>query len=189
MAGRRDVRGWTLALGALVSAAGPLEARANSAAPVTYAIQATGATVQICADPYGLRAPCPADGLLRVDAAGHAVLIATCDAEQCFVDECVPPGRYQYGLKTPFACSPHSSGTYYYVTADLTASDAGCQRTLPAPTPHQGALPWGNHDLICGYQGGHGCGTAGAGTVLGLNALVLLAGLLVWRSRRTARHP
>jgi hypothetical protein len=176
----------------LFTAVLPSRAWADCAAPVTYGVTPTGATVQVCPHPYAGpdRPPCDSGGLLRVDSAGRAALLTTCDAEHCFVDECVPPGRYRYGLKNPYACSPHSCGTYYFVTADLTASAAGCQRALPAPTAYTGPLPWGSSNLVCDHQGPgplFGCGSTGAGPVLGVNALAFLAGLLLWRSRRSAR--
>lgn len=183
-----------VSLCALAGAAFPARTLANCAAPLTYGITPTGPTVQVCPDPFSpasARPDCPGDGLLRVDSGGNAVLITTCDDQKCYVDECVAPGQYKYGRKTPFACQGSSCGTYYYVAADLTASASGCVRTLPAPTAYVGGLPWGSSDQICAYHGtggSFGCSSSGLGPVLGTNALVLVAGLLLWRarSRRTA---
>ena len=188
--------GRALLVGALILLARVEPAQADCAAPLSYGITYSGREVYVCAGPSYERV-CPGDGLLRVDASGEAVLITTCDDQQCFVDECVPPGSYQYGLRTPFACCPSCCGTDYYGVAEPAAGVAGCQRTIPAPASYGGALPWGTSLTICGYQGqspragGGGCGSSGSGPVLAFNAAVLLLGLVLWRARsqRTAPPP
>jgi len=166
----------------LLAALSPSSLRADCAAPLTYVVNVNGATVHVCPT----YSSCSPDGLLRVDSAGNVVLITTCDG-QCYVDECVAPGQYEYGGKTPFSCSRENCGALYYVTADLSATTEGCQRTHPAPTVYKGALPWGASPFISCSSGG--CGSSGSGPVLGLNAFVLSVGLFLWRarSRRAAR--
>jgi hypothetical protein len=169
----------------LAAALSPSSLRADCGVPLTYFLSVNGATVQVCPTDGG----CSPDGLLRVDSVGNVVLITTCDG-QCYVDECVPPGQYEYGGKTPFSCSSLGDrcGASYFVTADLSASTEGCQRTLPAPTVYTGGLPWGASPNIRCSSGG-GCGSSGSGPVLGINAVVLVVGLFLWRarSRRVSR--
>lgn len=176
----------TACLGVLVAALSPSPLLADCPAPLTYLVNVNGARVQVCPTDGG----CSRDGLLRVDSAGNVVLITTCDGQfKCYVDECVPPGQYEYGGKIPFSCSSGDcGGASYFVTADLTASTDGCQRTLPAPTVYTGGLPWGASPFIRCSSGG-GCGSSGSGPVLGINGVVLGVGLFFWRarSRRVSR--
>jgi hypothetical protein len=178
---KRLTRGSAL-LGLLVAALSPCVGWADCPAPLTYDVSVNGPNVQVC--PTG--GYCNPDGLLRVDSAGNIVLITTCTAA-CYVDQCVPPGQYEYGAKTPYACGSEMCGANYFVTADLSASVAGCQRSVPAPTVYTGKLPWGaSPNIVCSSGG---CGASASGPVLGFNAIVLGAGLVLWRalSRRVAR--
>ena len=122
------------------------------------------------------------------------VLVSTLDDRSCFIDQCVPPGEYQYGFQTPYTCLSHSCGqTLFYEIATTTATIEGCQRTVAAPAAYTGAVPWGSSKVVCGGGVGEGvaggCGSAGfhrsttAPPVLMLNAVFLLVGLLLWRRR------
>jgi hypothetical protein len=78
------------------------------------------------------------------------------------------------------------------VQVDVVGATAGCTRTQPEPMPAE-SVPWptgpGAQARICastyrGPAGGAGCSTGGA--VVGLNALVVAAGLALrgrWRRR------
>lgn len=170
-------------IAALVAAIAPGVTRADAPVPQGYRITYDGGTVLVCA-----AVACPGDGLLRVDATGKALLVTTCDDGFCYEDQCVPPGTYQYGLKTPYGCACSECGGEYYATAQPSASVTGCERTQPAPVAYTGALPWGSDQLIdCSAHSG-GCNSLGWSPVMVFNAAVLVAGLLFWRARtrRTA---
>lgn len=187
--------GWQGALVAAVALTpAPAPARGNCAAPGDYEITQTGATVRICherlLDPQ--HRTCPGDGLLRLNAAGEAALITACDADRCFVDECVPAGTFEYGLKTPFACGYTCSPSVYYGTAVVPGAGAGCQRTLTPPTVYTGAVPWtfgADPSIDCPGRARDtgGCGSAGAAGVLSLNAAIFAVGALLWRARARRR--
>jgi hypothetical protein len=177
-----------------------ITARADSAAPREYRATVTGTTVTVCADVYGgidaPGRPCPDQGLIRREAAtGQAVLITSCDASACFLDECVPPGAYQYGLEAPLACGGAIAYSAYFAAVTTTASVAACTRTRAAPAGFTGTVPWGVERTHCAYGSGSskGCGQApGASAgVLTFDAAVLLLGLLLWRrrSRRSRSAP
>lgn len=174
----------------LVLALRPTPALGNSAAPLGYDVTVTDATVRVCPARYHDVNPCGQDGLLRRDTrTGAIVLLDSCAEQGCFVDECVPPGSYQYGLRTPFQCCSACSGTYYYADVTTSASVSGCLRARPAPTAYSAVAPWADNKLICDYKGMIGCASTAA-TVLSGNALLLLLGLgvAVWtRCRRGLR--
>jgi hypothetical protein len=176
----------------------PAVARSDSAAPRGYQIAVEGTSLVICADPYfgsvGFPGrPCPDQGLLRRNVTtGDMVLVSTCNETRCFLDECVPPGTYQYGLAVPFGCSAMSSATYYYVVQVVTAPVQACIRIQPAPTPHSSGVPWGSCQYVCQYRGEAGCpsesgGCSTVGGVLTFDMAAFLAGVLLWarRARRT----
>lgn len=181
------------ALTALLTAATP--ARANCARPVGYQAVVTGNTVQVtpvnfderaCPDPEGMLRETPSTGEI-VKLADHCVATAELAA---YVDECVPPGTYRYGFASPFECSSSSCGTDYFVEATVTDQLAAtCTRSDGNSAPAKAsAVPWEDEASICGYQDGGGCSvglTPGAGSVLGVNALALIAGVGLMRRRRT----
>lgn len=171
-------------------AVAPAAARANCALPASYQVSRSGTTVRVCPDFFGAPAPrtCPDEGLLRVSASGEVVLVTTCDGDRCFVDECVPGGTHEYGLRTPFACGHTCGPSDLYATVVVPAAGGECQRTVAAPAAYAGAVPWtfgGDPAVPCPGRAGYvgGCGTTGAAGVLSLNAAVLAAGALLWRAR------
>lgn len=181
-----------LVLAALLAGA-PRAARANCAAAGGYEVKLAGTTATIC-QTFDLSAGCPGQGLVRRDASGAAaVLVTTCDARGCFVDECVPPGTYEYGRLDPFPCGA-GCATEWYGTATATADVSACTRTLAAPVAFTGTVPWAwsSTNVRCRYQGPEsdgpavGCASSGAGPVLGVNALALGVGLLLLRRRARA---
>ncbi len=175
------------AISAVLLAAAPALARGDAGPPSTYWIRTLddGSVTIYLSGPRAC-----ADGpLLRKSLdTGDVVALTTCDPHepQRFVDECVPAGRYQYGLATPYTCSEFGSAFYAEVTAP--APPAGCTPKVAAPTPAAG-VPWGSDPSVCesSYHGGEdrvfpsGCGPGGA--VLGTNLALLLAGAALWRRR------
>jgi hypothetical protein len=174
-------------------------ARANCAAPTDYSIDVQASTVRVSLRNFQGRVCPDPGGLLRQDVStGEVVKLAdfcgATDAGQppSYVDECVPPGTYHYGLADPYHCESASCGTYAFEAATVSSSpDGGCVRGEgnAGPTPASGAT-LGSSKEICGYRS-CGCGgqRQGAGTVLSIDALVLAVGVLLLRRRgRTGRR-
>lgn len=161
-------------------------ARADSAPPLTYWIhEDTPGSVRICPS---MGKTCPDRVLLRRDVATGAIVSMTaCGtgiASDCYLDECVPAGRYQYGFQVPYACDDRW-GSYYYAQEDVAGAPANCTRTLPAPEV-AASVPWKTSEVICegsyGADGMFGCSNAGG--VVGLNLLAIGAGIALRRRRR-----
>jgi hypothetical protein len=171
-------------------------ARANVAAPFMYEIHVDGNTARICVG-FGaqLCSPDQKSPLVRKDLATsqRMVIPQHCDEQHCFVDECVPPGSYQWGLADPGKCVGTSSVSYEgegKVSQPLAAACApkvGPER----PTPFAGTLPWTASNVACkgGYCSACTVGDSdGVGMVLGANVAAFAASLLLFaRRRRRAR--
>ena len=167
------------------------ESLANSAAPTTYTTTVEGNRVTVCPWNFDDRM-CPDEGLVRKKVGSRdAVRLSDCDAERCFVDECVPPGEYQYGFAKPYACVPASASTDYFVEVEVAAEGepGACQRTegFAGPVPHPDGAPWGLDRTVCQY-GPMGCSCNEGAAVISVNALVLAAGLLLLRRHRRQRR-
>lgn len=178
----------------------PAAARANCAAPTGYAAAVTGNTVTVELKNFTGRACPDPGGLLRQDADGGQVvtLAQYCSDAGAYLDECVPPGTYRYGLASPYACQPSSCSTSYYQAVTVTAPLGSCSRGAGDPGPTAGGTaPWGVSDVVCisggdagpgsggggggaagGGSGGGGGGSAPAGT--GCGALPRGAGAVLW---------
>lgn len=151
---------------AAVSGAVSFDAAADCAAPVIYDLILDRNSVVICPTNFTNRA-CPDPGGMLRENAGSGDTARLHDdcvpnpgyygdpaADPCYVDECVPPGTYNYGFANPYDCYPYSCGTYYYSTVDVIEPLDDCQRLLgtTAPEPCTGCKPWiSGMDLICGY--------------------------------------
>lgn len=163
---------------AIVVGAWSADARANCAMPITYYVSVAGSTVTICpANLEGRGCPDP-DGMLRVSATETIKVADRCSGDagpdSCYVDECVPPGYYEYGFAKPYDCCEYCCGTYYYATArvvdDLPSRcsppDAGGGTNGgDADVPGTSVSPpyWSTSDQICGYSGPGTGGRAGSG--------------------------
>jgi len=159
-------------------------ARANSPPPATYWIhEGQPGKVWICPS---MGPACPERVLLRRDVgSGEIVSVTACVAvePQCYLDECVPAGTYQYGFAVPYRCE--ETGSYFYEQIEAQGAPPGCTRTGPAPAP-AASVPWSSRQVICRSTYGHsdgGCSTLGG--VVGLNLLAVGLGLgLLRRGRR-----
>jgi hypothetical protein len=119
----------------------------------------------------GLLCPTPG-GMLRQNVASHAVVkladfcFKSDDYTSAYVDECVPPGEYRYGLAVPWECGGWEQGCssdYYYVAyygeIEVTIPvDGGCVLSDgdPGDTPYDGGVPWtdtGGSQMECGGGG------------------------------------
>ncbi len=182
--------GIAIAAVALAVVAG--RARADTAWREGYVIeQPEAGTVTIYLHDFVGRG-CPDTGLLRRNVATDEVVkITSCSDGSTFIDQCVPAGSSQYGLKDPLKCDK-AAGTEFYGTADVTSgAAAGCTRTVtPDPEPASASeVQWRSDSLVCAGSYGKlppGCSTGGA--VLGLNLAVLAAGLALWRRRAGGRR-
>jgi hypothetical protein len=124
-----------------------------------------GNTVTVCLE--GTARTCGgAVPMLRQDeATGTVVELGDACENNCYVDECVPPGKYRYGFATPFDCSEAGCGTgEMFAEAEISSAIAGCTPTSgnPGPTPTPTAAPWGTGSDISttNHCDGHGCTTA-----------------------------
>lgn len=102
--------GGAFVLGVILVWASP--ARANCAMPSGYAIDVQGSTVRVELMNFQGRVCPDSSGLLRQEVStGQVVkLAAFCEATDggpstMYVDECVPPGTYHYGLAAPTSAS------------------------------------------------------------------------------------
>jgi hypothetical protein len=171
-------------------------ARANVAAPLSYEVHVDGSTARVCLTYYGqLCPPDPKSPLVRKDlGTGRMVVVPPhCDEQHCFVDECVPPGTYQWGLADPGKCVGTSSLTYQGEGSVSQPAAPGCAPRLgpERPTRFTGTLPWNASNVAC--RGGYcsACnvgGPTGAEVVLAANGVALTLALwLLARRRRRAR--
>jgi hypothetical protein len=172
---------------ALALVALPRTVRADSCAEPTVNATANGSTVTICSG--------GCDGkrvLLREDEAlGAIVQLTGCDSNACFLDECVPPGTYRYGLETPFPCNSCAGAVILFVEQTVTGTaDPSCMPTGPAATPYSGKPPWGSGASITQVQScpGHGACAASSrerGSVFAVQALAVAVGIAMrLRARR-----
>ena len=89
-------------------------ASANIAGPQTYIASVDGNSVYVGA--YGHNVECPREGgMLRMKLSDASVvrLDDFCGDEpsqDCYLDECVPPGHYRYGYAEPFVCDDGYAG-------------------------------------------------------------------------------
>jgi hypothetical protein len=180
----------------------PRAARADSVAETdtTYLVQAEGSTVTVSLSDSYSDFPCGGSTpLLRQDeATGAAVELTSCDGGGDYVDECVPPGTYRYGLATPPQCKAGIADIAFFgeVTVSSVLSPS-CVRTsghMP-PVAYSGALPWGDAAGDAGVTTGitcpASCACRAASTfdkgVLSLQMFAVATGLAMMR-RRTRRR-
>jgi hypothetical protein len=206
--------------GVTVTLAATGEARANCTVAAAYDITAVDNTVTICPTADDRRCPDP-EGMLRANpSTGEVVRLGDqCRAggqtirTLCYVDECVPPGRYQYGLRQSYDCNyAGCTGPEYYHTVEVTNPlPSGCVPAVP-PSPYSAPLPWTTRPTVdCPLYLGDGgllgdgsvddtvtehdfrglsCSAGGStglslsGKVLAANALALLAGVALLARRR-----
>jgi hypothetical protein len=190
----------SLALLALAVLAAPLrDARADSTAPPEYTVTVDGTTVTVCppdlngTDPNPFAACDDGSPMLRVnETTGEVVeLPQRCNCG-CFVDLCVPPGSYEYGLEAAPTCEGMPGAELpYYGAAMVVASSATCAPSDgDMPTPFAGPAPWPPDSgyLTCPGGGGCGCDLSRRGepahAVLAVQALALLVGVTLMRRRR-----
>jgi hypothetical protein len=165
----------------LLLAAAP--ARANCAEPPGYVLNQSGSSVEVCLK-YG---SCQGS-LLRQALDSGVVLEYVCADARCYRDDCVEPGTYRYGLKSPLVCGGCGNDAPYWTEVTITEPPpAGCSRTsgTPVPSTYDAAPPWPARDDPSICRGGLGCGCYASNAVFGFNgALAALACAWLWRRRR-----
>lgn len=133
--------------------------------PLSYILQVQAGTVTVCSTAAGsagiplldggaFHGACPTPGgVVRVDTAtGVATRIPDVCGEgasaDCYVDECVPAGTYQYGYGTPYPCA-NACDTGYFATATVAQSGACTSDAGPGTTAN---APWdGGVPQVNGY--------------------------------------
>lgn len=158
--------------------------------PATYYAKAEGNSVTICNKMLNTRTCPQPEGMLRQNVAtGRVVRLGQHCTERrvkapnvitegstgaCYLDECVPPGTYRYGLARPLKCM--GSASYYYYEVKVTrALPEACTRGGPAPTAVK-RTPWSDSPYVC-TRGCFGCGVA-APAEPPLPLLLLAAGFM-----------
>ncbi len=122
-----------------------------------YRVSPLGTTLIIVPTNFQRRRCPDAGGLLRQNVdTGQVVRIDACIGTDGFLDECVPPGKYRYGLAMPYECCETCCKTEFYTELTLAMPVAAtCEASRmpdkPRPMPYTGRVPWGNSPAICGY--------------------------------------
>jgi hypothetical protein len=122
-----------------------------------YRVSPQGSTVLVVLDNVQRRRCPDPGGLLRQNLdTGAIVKIDACSGTDAFIDECVPQGRYRYGLAVPYDCCEVCCKTEYFVEYTAPAAPpANCDATRmpdkPRPVPHTMPAPWGATAAICAY--------------------------------------
>jgi hypothetical protein len=184
-----------IAVGVAVAMA-PVLARADCAESPAYQATVNGNTVSVSTD---FDSTCPGTtAMLRQDVATGAVVdlasyCGTVEDSGSYVDECVPPGTYRYGLQVPFMCEGCGATAYFAIATVTAALPMSCTRSPgdPGPTTTSTVPAWGTGAEAPQYEScSHGCDcdTATA-TVVGANSVALGAGvsLVVLARRRRKR--
>ena len=174
----------------------PGTARADSAPPIGYSLSRDGQAVTICADSSAAAYTCGGGGhVLRVAADGSTayVLADSCvdtTWRTCWLDPCVPPGDWRYGLVDPLPCSSTGTMAWEQIHVDSLIG-WNCAAAPEGGTPWDGVLPW-DDQWVCksSYHGPFSCdaGRASVPTlVVAIDLLLAAAGVLVLRFRRRSR--
>jgi hypothetical protein len=122
-----------------------------------YRVSAAGSSLIIIPTNFQSRRCPDPGGLLRQNVdTGQVVKIDACIGTDGFLDECVPPGKYRYGLGMPYRCCQACCKTEFFTELTIALPPpANCDATRmpdkPRPTPYTGAVPWGNTSSICDY--------------------------------------
>jgi len=169
----------------------PGVARADCAEGADYQVTVAANTVTVCTT--SATEQCGSAGpLLRQDETLGTVVVVgdACDANHCYVDECVPAGTYRYGYETAYSCSEEGCGgvAFFEEGAVTTALPATCTRTAgnTAPTATTAEPPWGTGADVGTSKSCGGCSTSLTGTrgkVLSFDMLALGAGALAMTLR------
>lgn len=105
----------------------PEQVEANIGTSDSYFCEVFGNQARICFEYSERHCPEPA-GVLRENVDTGEVLkldqFCTEYKPECYLDECVPPGNYRYGLVVPFTCTQY--GTSYYCTVEVTEELDDC---------------------------------------------------------------
>jgi hypothetical protein len=122
-----------------------------------YRVSPLGSTLIIVPTNFQRRRCPDPGGLLRQNVdTGQVVKIDACIGTDGFIDECVPPGKYRYGLAMPYRCCEACCNTDYFTELTIAiAPPANCDATRmpdkPRPTAYTGTVPWAANKEICGF--------------------------------------
>jgi hypothetical protein len=122
-----------------------------------YRVSAAGSSLIIIPTNFQQRRCPDPGGMLRQNVdTGQVVKIDACIGSDGFIDECVPPGKYRYGLAMPYRCCETCCKTEYFTELTIAMPpaancDAMRMPDKPRPMPYTGAVPWGASKDICTY--------------------------------------
>lgn len=176
-------------------------ARADCASPASYDVTVglvAPTSVSIAIDQGNADELCGGTvPMLRQNIdTGDVVSLADYCSQDSYVDECVPAGRYRYGLVMPLPCEG-CGGTPYFEAVTVPATTGSCTRTTGnlGPLPYTGAVPWKSPvgasatldiDYVCNNS--EGCNGSGSLRVHAFDVLALLGGI-AWTIRRRRSQP
>jgi hypothetical protein len=177
-------------------------ASADCSAGPTYDIDMQGHSVVVCINQiFEMDAGACPDGyvMLREDTkTGKVVTFGSlCTqtewGDACFWDECAPRGTYRYGFETPFECEEAScwpTPFYGEFTVSSDPGDCSFSEGNPGPVAYVKPTPWADSGdgLVCGASdedaGACSVASTGSRTVLSVNAIAFLLGLLLLARRK-----
>jgi hypothetical protein len=115
--------------------------------------------------------------------------------DTCYVDECVPPGTYLYGLATPYDCSQAGCGSVGLFAEAIVSTPLppDCQRSSgnAAPTETSMPAPWGSGEDPSPWRscpGGCECRSSTDFRILGGDVATAVVGAGVWLAMRRRRR-
>jgi hypothetical protein len=165
------------------------DSHANCARPVSYDLTVEESKVTVCPQNWESRACPDPGGMLRQDVATGKVLripdrcVKLGESKSCYLDSCVPAGKYRYGFAVPYKCYKSSCNTDYYEEVEVKRATRCNPGDDQPATPFAKGAPWSDRRAICTY-GGCSFGTGTSAMVFGVQGLVVLIGLVLWRRRR-----
>ena len=196
---------WLLGPGIVLALSLPRLASADAMvwAEYVYRTRVDGNTVTICSDNVS-PTMCGRSGgissvMIRQDTRTKAVfeipdtqnnvldpkLCTSGCCRECFVDACVPPGTYRYGMAPALA----HCGQYFGEVTVTASLSSGCTPQHP-PEATSVTPPWtgveGN-SRVCPSDDDLGCALGGGRAVLGAQTLLFLLGLTLYLRRRSSR--
>ena len=162
---------------------------------VGYRATVRGNTVVVCADKNERQCPDP-EGMLRqrLGRRRPRLLSQSCVRRGnyvCYLDECVPRGKYRYGLARPYPCYGDGPTDYFIDVEVKRELDVDQCRRRGSKKSHRHRLdaPWRGHGAtVCGSHCGSCSSGSSAPETVVIVYLVLGIAVLLWVRRRRLRR-
>lgn len=179
-------------------------AAADCATGADYNVTISANTVTVCPASSARHCDSSIEFLRQSEADGTVSAVGYC-SNGCYVDECVPGGKYRYGYALPYDCSESGCGSVaLFAEVSVTSViSSSCARATgdSGPTASTTVPPWGANSSAnlsrfktCDSSSG-GCATASPlrKAIRWFDGLSLALGLLLMclgarRRRRSVNH-